>query len=49
MPERDLNISPVVTDVLNEIKTMSRADREIILLCIAAYEAGKANATPAPV
>ena len=45
MPERDLNIPPVVVDVLAEVKTLSKVDREILLLCIAAYEAGKANAT----
>lgn len=41
MPERVLSID---VGALEKFKSLSANEKEVILLCIAAYEAGKASA-----
>ena len=44
MPERD---DAVLQSLLAKIHAMDDSDKEIMLLLVTAYAAGKANATPA--
>ena len=46
MPDRE---NTVLQSLLTKIHAMDDVDKEIMLLLVTAYAAGKANATPAPV
>jgi len=49
MPDRDYDVKSISIEVTEAVKKLPENERQILLLCMQAYEAGKANATPAPV
>lgn len=47
MPDRDYDFNSIPVEVTEAVKKLPEDTRQILLLCIQAYEAGKANASPA--